>query len=41
MEIDKTLPDSYEGDDFYTQKKYSVVILLGAGTYFRFASGII
>lgn len=35
------LPESYERDDFYLQKKYPVLILLDAGTHFQSASGII
>jgi predicted alpha/beta superfamily hydrolase len=35
------LPSSYEKDEFYTQKKYPVLILLDGDTHFHAASGII
>ena len=33
------LPDSYENDDFYIQKKYPVLILLDGDSHFHSASG--
>lgn len=36
-----SLPDSYEKDDFYINKRYPVLILLDADTHFRYAASMI